>query len=1051
MSRVRALVRQSVLILVSVAALANAQGAVTVTGHVSAASMPVRGATVRIEELKVGSTSDAEGRFSFIVPSARVLGQTVALVASHPRFRSKSTNIVLIGDGIEQDFDLSDGASSPPARVDQPRITDTGAGGPPVDRGTAPGVSGAVAHVRSAHAATVPIVDSTALTDLAGSIDFASALAGRFAALDVRSTSALGGTSSMVVRGPHTVFGLTEPLIVVNGIVFDNSNITTATQRSGLGGFDYGTGANDLSVEDIASVQLLTGAVAAMRYGGRAANGVLLVTTRSARDLHALEVSASQSYSNGAVLRLPKYQNAYGQGLGGKFAFFNGKGGGINDTTSQSWGPALDGSIVLQASLREAGRADARAWLPSPDNVASYFRGGRTLGTNVALQRGGERGQFRASLSNRASNGVTPESSVGYRSGLVTATAAPTDRLAVSADLQAYTERGSRRPGTGFDESNPVAGFATLPRQVDVAAYRTRLRDLTQEQLSWNYSGRNNPFWAALVNDNQDTRTRYVLGGSASYSLTDQLTATVRGGSDRASQDRSLTIARGWMGGFPYYLGRGSFANGGFQTDAINTTLGELDATLQFAPHSTGAVHTVFTLGANRHGDRIETSTRATADLTDSVALKDVPWSASSTTNALFGRVESRIGDRASLAVSARSESSLLMSGASFSTVYPALTASVDLVRADAGSTRGLLHSFTVHGGVSRSGNEGTALLLQRLGVTSASSASVVLDAAAPEVTIAVDAGALMQTFGGRLGVDFSLYRERSDNLIVPSGVGFARGASLSNKGVELTATLAPFAGPSGTSWSFGASLGKNSNLVESLSQASGATALGLPFGSATIEARAGSALGAIVGNSFLRNAAGELILRNGLPLADSVTGRHVVGESAPSWIGGFASSVRVSWLELSVLLDTRHGGQVFSATNMAGAYSGTLAETAVRPDSGLLISGTDAVTGKANAVHVSTEDYYHALGSITERWVYGAAFVKVREARASFNMPLQFINALRVQSLRASVIGRNLALWTDAPNIDPESVLSASTFRGAEMGQLPTTRSIGFQLSLTP
>ncbi len=1052
MRRARALVRQSLLMLVSVAASAAAQGAVTVTGHVSAASMPVRGASVRIEELKLGATSDAEGRFSFIIPSARVKGQTVPLVASHPRFRSKSINVVLVEGSIEQDFDLSLPGADTPARVDQPRVTDTGADTPsPVAVAPSLPASRSSGYVPFVPLPTAPSIDSTALTELAGPIDFATALAGRFAALDVRSASTLGGTSAMLVRGPRTLFGLTEPLVVINGIVFDNSNITNLVQESGRGGFDYGTATNDLNVEDIASVQLLTGSLAAMRYGGRAANGVLLVTTRSAHGLHGLEVSASQSYSSASVLRLPEYQNAYGQGLGGQFAFFDGKGGGINDTTSQSWGPALDGSVVLQASLTESRRNAARAWIPAPGNVASYFQGGRTLGTNVALQSGGERGQFRASLSNRSSNGITPLSSVGYRSALFTGSARPTDQLSVSADLQAYTERGTDRAGTGFDESNPVAGFAILPRQVDVAVYRIQLRDLTQAQLSWNYSGRNNPFWAALVNDNHDSRTRYVVGGSASYALTDQITATVRGGSDHGSQDRSFTIGSGWMGGFPYYLGRGDFSGGGFQTDAINTTLRDVEASLRFAPQSTGALQTTFTLGAGHHSDLLETTIRSD-DVTDTVTVKDVPWNASSSTNVLFGRAESRIDNRASVAVSVRSESSTLMSGSSVSTVYPAVTASLDLLRPDsAAGDHGILHSFTIQGGFSRSGNEGTSALLQRLGVTSATSAAIVSDAAAPEVTTGIDGGASMQMFGGRLGFDLSVYRDRSENLIVPSGVGFVRSASLSNKGVEATATLAPFQGPSGMTWSFAATVGRNANLVESVSETGAQVPLGVPFGTATIEARVGSPLGAIVGNSFLRTSLGELVVRDGLPLADTVAGRHVVGESAPSWIGGLATSVRVRWLELSVLLDTRRGGQIFSASNMAGAYSGALAETAFRPDSGLLISGVDASTGKANTVHVTTESYYHALGPITERWVYDAGFVKLREARASFTLPLQFIHLLRVQNLHGSVIGRNLALWTSAPNVDPESVMSASTFRGAEMGQLPMAKSIGFQLSLTP
>jgi hypothetical protein len=57
----------------------------------------------------------------------------------------------------------------------------------------------------------------------------------------------------------------------------------------------------------------------------------------------------------------------------------------------------------------------------------------------------------------------------------------------------------------------------------------------------------------------------------------------------------------------------------------------------------------------------------------------------------------------------------------------------------------------------------------------------------------------------------------------------------------------------------------------------------------------------------------------------------------------------------------------------------------------------------------------------------------------------------LQAQTLRVAVIGRNLALWTDVPNIDPEFVLSTGPSRGLEMGQLPGTRSVGVQISLTP
>jgi hypothetical protein len=143
-------------------------------------------------------------------------------------------------------------------------------------------------------------------------------------------------------------------------------------------------------------------------------------------------------------------------------------------------------------------------------------------------------------------------------------------------------------------------------------------------------------------------------------------------------------------------------------------------------------------------------------------------------------------------------------------------------------------------------------------------------------------------------------------------------------------------------------------------------------------------------------------------------------------------------------------GGQVFSGTNLWGSYAGTLSSTAFRPDSGLLITGIDATTGRANVVHVSTQDYYHALGAIQEPWIYSASYFKLRDATFSVAIPT-FVGKIPVEGLTFSVIGRNLFMWTRAPNIDPEGVFSPYQLRGVEMGQLPATRSVGFQVTLVP
>lgn len=1039
------------LILASLPAAASAQQAVTVTGYVRANGVAVRGASVRIDQLEVGTSTSDAGRYSFIIPSAKVRGQTVALTVRYTRFPTRTVEIALTGGSIEQDFDLGSRDDAQPTRPDTVRPDPVRRTTPQRTTPTTPrnSSSRAVASAsdpRTMSVAGAPLVDSTAFADVAGSTSLATALAGRFAGLEVHSASTLGGTSALFVRGAHTVSSTSQPLVVVNGILFDDSDIATAGQRAGQGGFDYGSGINDINLEDIASVQLLRGPMAAMRYGGRAANGVLLVNTKSARGLNGFSVSASQMYSGASPLRLPTFQDRYGQGLGGQFAFFDGKGGGVNDAVDQSWGPALDGQPVTQASLTEALRPDVRPWAAQPNNVRDYFSGGSTLATNVAFQGGNTERQLRASLSSISSSGPTPESSVSRRTAFVTGGLQPSERLLIGADLGLVSADGENRPGTGFDESNPASVFAHMGRQLDFAAYQARQRDATLAQLSWNYAGHNNPYFAAKENDNHDSRTRVIGSLVASYGISSSLTATARVGVDRTSAQRSFTVAGGWMGGFPYYAGRGDFSTGGFEIDDLTSNQSNVELSLRGAPMAMGSGSVVLSGGVARRANALEIMSRGADKLIDTTTTAPLNWDRSTSTNAVFAGLDASLTRRLFLSASARQESASAGSGGSASTFYPAVLASFDVAPRDSsGRTGRALESVVLSAGWSQSGNDATAGALQRLGITGASSSIATL--ATPEVTSGWEAGVAARLFDSRLSLDLSAYGEKTSDIALASAAGITRsGMTLSNTGFEATASIVPVRMPNGIAWSIGATFGKNTNEV----QGGAATVLVPSFRGVSIEARPGYGVGAIVGLGYLRDATGQLLLRNGRPLADSVTGPRVLGTSGPSWIGGVSSSLQYRWLEFSVLVDAHHGGSVFSASNLVGAYSGVLAETAFRPDTGLLVTGVDIVTLGANTTHVSTEDYYHALGAIGERWVYDASFVKLREAKVSFSLPLKFISALNAQSIRGSVIARNAAIWSKAPNIDPETALSASPVR-AELGQLPAVKSIGFQITLTP
>lgn len=1042
-SRLRRLTFRGALLVAPLPALAAAQEAVTLTGHVSAANMPLQGASVRIPDLNLGTSTDVDGRYSLIIPSSRVRGQTVTVVARYLRYQPGMAPIVLAGGTLQQDFELRPAGEASEA---------------PVARGTtatpATPVAGAAPTVARLDR---PAADSSAFGAVAGPLDLPSALAGRLAGLDVISASTFGGSAPMLVRGAHSIGQPTQPLVVLDGVVLDGSTLTTTAQRVGAGGFDYGTAVQDLNLDDIASVRLLRGPVAALAYGGRAANGVLLVSTRSGQALQGFDVSANQLYTVERPVRLPSFQNAYGQGFNGQFAFFDGKGSGIYDALDENWGPALSGQPISQASLSESGRPDVRAFSPHPDNVSQFYGSGRTLATNAAAQGSSESGHFRLSIASRSSRGLRPTTTLDRKSAAFAGGLQLAPRVAATLSAQVVSTEGSDRPGTGIDESNPFSAFARTGRQVDLAALGTRLRDTARKQINWIYTSHNNPYFADLENDNRDTRRQVIAGGSLSLGLSSWLTATALGGTHGYTQQRDFSVARGWIGGYPDALGRGDFSSGGAQKqhDAVRET--NVDVSLRTSTWTSGALALGFTAGAARRQSSLATTitgsdrlTTAGAPDTLSPGRLNIDRTNEYSTTTLMGGADAAVGDALTVATRVRRDASSLRAGASGS-VYPSMVATLDVARASAG-VRSHVEQLTVHAGWSRAGNDPSPALLQSISAVSGVAAVLPLDA---EVTTAQQVGASMVSFGGRVGANVTLYHEQTVHALLSPVAALdstlSSGATLSNSGVEAQLRLVPLRMANGVEWSVEGQVARNRGSVDALPGTRSSVALWPSVGGMTLEARTGQPLGVLVGRGYLRASDGSLLLRGGRPLPDTVTGVKVLGSRAPSWFGGLGSSLRMGVLEAGVLFDVRHGGQLFSATNRAGITSGTFAETAVRPDSGLLIAGTDVVTGGANTTHVSAQDYYRSLAAIPERWVYDASFVKLREAHLGLTLPFHPAGTQRAQSLRLSVVGRNLALWTSVPNVDPESALSDSPAQGVEMGQLPGTRSVGLLFTLTP
>ena len=183
----------------------------------------------------------------------------------------------------------------------------------------------------------------------------------------------------------------------------------------------------------------------------------------------------------------------------------------------------------------------------------------------------------------------------------------------------------------------------------------------------------------------------------------------------------------------------------------------------------------------------------------------------------------------------------------------------------------------------------------------------------------------------------------------------------------------------------------------------------------------------------------------------------QVLSNVNPDWVGGWLNDFRFRDFAFTVLVDVKHGGKNFSSGNWFGNYSGVLASSLrgreVDWDNpGILVAGIDAATGQPNTTRVTSESYFHNWFYGHEDAILSTSFVKLRELRLGWIAPAPTARRLRLSQLALSVVGRNLWTKTDFPNYDPENAYNTGNAgQGFDFGALPTTRSIGLHVTLTP
>jgi len=1056
---------RNVLLAAALAVLPSflvAQEMRVVTGRVVEAvtGQPLPGVQVSVKGLAVGTLTDAEGTFSFRIPSD---ANTLVF-----------TNLGYLSQELAAGTDLM-------VRMEQQAI----------------GLEGIVVTALGVHREKKSLGYS--IQDVQGDelaavpeLNIVNALQGSVAGVHITNAGPTGGTSRIVIRGASSITGSNQPLFIVDGIPVDNSASGDGYGRnSGYGGIDYGNAIQDIDPNNIQSVSVLKGPNAAALYGSRAANGAVVITTKSGGgvDSRGRGITATSSITFEDPLRMPSYQNRYGQGYDGQFQWVDGGGGGTYDFYDESWGPRMDGQPIDQFTGK------AMPWSPHPDNVRSFFRTGSTWNTNFAVSRAGQASNVRLSLSNIQVEGMAPGEQVSRRTVSLKGGASLTERLSTEASLNYTNSKGENRMGTGYDEDNPMQSFIWFGRQIDMDALRHYQCDGTEPtpcdpnggQYNWNYNYHNNPFWEQYKNWNDDQRDRLIGNVQASYQLNDWITVTGKVGRDWYRDHRRNVTAFNSLDD----AGDGGFLESERFRAETNADL-LLTATRELTPSLTLDVNAGGNVRKNDYTFSDVNVTALTAPdifTIDNASVTPDPsdYTEQKKVQSLYGSVSLNYGGYLNLDVTGRNDWSSTLPEDNRSYFYPSVSSA--FVFTDAfGLQSSFLSSGKVRASWTRVGNDtdpyqltSTLNAQQAFGSTPMFAIPNGLPNAElkPEQTTAWEVGTDLGFFNERMGFVLTYYDNTTKDQILGVQISSTSGytsqvlnaGEVRNWGWELLLNATPIRQDDGLRWDMTVNWSKNNSEVVDLYGDLETLVLGT-YWSLNIEARKGEPYGAMFGNGFLRCGddliatgactsaqRGMLMLSaSGQPRRDPT--RRILGNYNPDWVGGIQNRFSYGPFDLSVLVDGQRGGDVFSVTNWFGTYAGVLEETLLGRendwnDPGVLVRGVlpDGTVNGEGGVEVRrlAQDYFENMYGNQEFGISDASYVKLREIRLGYELPESLLGRMGFSGGNISLIGRNLALWSKIKNIDPETAFDASNVQGIEFGQMPTARSIGFALSIRP
>ena len=1027
---------------------------------------PVAGASVLIDGTRQGTATDVNGRYTLNVPDGSTLrisfiGMRDAVVTVGP---SSVINVTLETDAIG---------------LDEVVVTALG-----ITRSEKT-LGYAATTVRSDE-----IVGARTTNPIA-------ALSGKVAGVQIASTSTdPGAASGVIIRGFSSVAGSNQPLYVVDGVPLTNSTISSASgdKSSAISGIA------NIPAETIESMTVLKGAAATALYGSRAANGVVIVTTKSGQRGESRNFSIE--YSGGLQIRqvsvFPQLQNEWGQGWNGTQTFIE----------NGSWGPRLDGSTQVYGPIWNH-QQRIHEFSAKERNIMEFFELGLSHNHNIAFSgvSSDNNVSYYLAYGNTSDNGIMPGDYDIYQRNTLAFRGSYKATNWIKFSSSVNFARAKSKVVDTDQGTSVIDGLYEFPRDISIVDLRDLSDPFNTPEAYLTPYGITNPYWA-LENNFDENNSRQINGKvQVDINPISKLTLTYRMGFDYTDYNRKI--------GFPQINLDDALINDdmGYPPSSMNQngyvtrSFGSLyETNHDFLANYTDRffdnmldLTVIAGVNINERGNSSMGGTTSTLtfdtgfwDLSNGANRDALSESASMRRlTGAFADVTVGWNDEVYLDVTARNDWSSTLPIGSNSYFYPGATLSwifsnrlpknnvltfgkLRVAYGKTGNDAGVYRTNVTYTKASANGYySGSGLTYPLNGVNAfIASASKGSGSLRPEMTSEFEVGANLQFFGGRLGIDAAYYNRRTDDQIFSLPVDPATGytsmvtnfGTVTNKGVELLLTTVPVQ-TRNFRWELNFNWAKNNNLVVSLPE-------GLDGGKTTIQgfsagndavyvyAEEGKPMGEFYTYLPKKDASGRIIVDgDGYPVMGTEvedTGKNFQSK----WTGGVSTNLTWKGITLSAVLDVRYGGYMFSRTKNLMQFTGNGVITTYNDRRPFVIPNSVYEDGSDNVSPIylynsSYQDYFNDYGACMggEFYLIDRSFAKLRNVSLTWNLPKKWVDPISLSGIAISAFVNNAFVWTTRDNyyIDPETS-SYGTDLGGQFGELysnPASRIWGFNLNV--